>query len=69
MSIPFVCNSLLKYLLRPLSVPPYHAHGVTDISEWRQNGLFCSPECLDLHNLLVKISGFPVGIDFVCLGD
>lgn len=30
MSIPFVCNSLLKNLPRTLSASPYRAHGTAD---------------------------------------
>lgn len=40
MSIPFVCNSLLKYLSGPLSVSPYHALSVTDTVNGDKTGYF-----------------------------
>lgn len=55
-----MCDSLLKYLLGPLSVPPYQALGVRDTEKGDKMGFFCSPECLDQRNLLVKIPVFPV---------
>ena len=56
-----LCSSISPYLYQCFLI----THAVSQIQWVGTEWAICSPECFDPHNLLVKISVFPVCIDFV----